>query len=1242
MKRNKMLTSLITTVLLLPLLINHAATASGQSHICYYNDMESTVPYSGGSQTSTLSHNGTYSETFSPGNDLHSLDRFNESSLLPTLQSGESFSSFVYNVWVNDNNANQTYKLLVRFAKESWQESDFSATDELNIGNGWHKLSFDITDIVNTRRSEGYTHMSRFGIRGYSSSAYADYYVDDISIEYEISSGDDMVLADNGQAHYHIYHGPEEGVVIQHAAQELASYLQQISGASFTVTTDESSATNLIVVGRNNPLTLAHETEMGFNSMSADSFRILNFHEDIYIAGAIERGTLYGVYHFLDTYFGVRWFSPEFEVVPARSTLSVAPMNDLQIPRFTYREIFNADTDDGNYRQRNRLNGNRFHRIYEDYDDGINTWSKHVPGGPDGGHTFYTALSENCHDGGQILAMDSDCRQEAANTFINAIIENGDDFWYGFFQMDNGWWPDDESRSFADAHGGTLSAPIVDMVTDVANRVRQTHPNAKLGISAYQWSFEPPTGLTVPDYLMIEIAPIHADFGKPYSDLNNSLIDATINGWAQIAGNLNIWDYITNFQNYLQPLPNIFQMSQNIQYLANISNVKGYFGEGSYGTVGAEFAALRAWVAARLLWNPNQDYKSLIDEFIEGYYGPSAPYIKQYVEALHQSLQETGERISVRQRITSKYLSLDFIQQADHLLADADAAASGNYSRHVHEVRLGVDMTIRLREHLYEAEALERGITWTHDPDRRSRFEQYVTEAGIVNYSEDSSIDALYAAMDINRTNPPVPGVADGLSEEDWVDYQDIDLELYDNAEWVEDSKASDNGAVKKSGDNGVWAIQMKLNMLPTEGEWTLYAYVRVEPKSGGNPDNTAFYMGVDPGEHLEIKLSEVQDAEYHVFEFPNDNTQFSYETGRDIWFSAGSEIENFYVDRIVAVRFKNNVIFKNDLIIDFGDTYGLWLKMNNSDWVQLHSLSPKSMVTADIDASGQDDVIIDFGTQYGIWVWMNNNDWVQLHSLSPKSMVTADIDVNGQDDVIIDFGTQYGIWVRMNNSDWVQLHSLSPKSMVTGDIDGSGQDDVIIDFGASYGIWVWMNNSDWVQLHSLSPDSLVVGNVDGSEQDDVIIDFGTQYGIWVWMNNSDWVQLHSLSPKSMVTGDDGNGEDEIIIDFGAAYGIWVWMNNSDWVQLHSLSPESLVTGDIDSSGQDDVIIDFGVSYGIWVWMNNSDWVQLHSLSPDSLVVGNVDGLQESSVSSLGSVPLPNSELIKLPPSVLQEELPLH
>jgi len=592
-----------------------------------------------------------------------------------------------------------------------------------------------------------------------------------------------LVLANGGKANYVIFCDQGEGPVVRFAAEEMSTYLGKISGAAFSLTNDTTAELHRIVVGRDNPLALLHAEELALDSVRDDGFRIMNIGGDIFITGVIPRGTLYGVYHFLDLYLGVRWFSPDFEVVPSRDSLGVQVGDDLQNPDFRYREMFNHDTDDPYYRQRNRLNGSRMHRspLYNSYPAGLNTWSHYCKEGPpelnDGGHNFNKVVSSSsCHSGGQLMMMSSTCREEAATTFKEAYADWGDKFWYGFSQNDNGWSPDDASRSFAAAHGDVLSAPLLDMVIDVADRVRETYPGARFATSAYQWSFPAPEGMTVPDYVMVELAPIEANFGYSYDEPENAEIDTEQRKWNSIARNLTIWDYITNFQNYLQPLPRVYPMCRNIQYYAALENVRGYMGEGAYSTAGAELADLRTWVASRLLWNARQDPKALVREFISGYYGPAAYYIQQYVDALHESFEATHDRIGAKQRISSPYLSLDFIMLADQLMASADGVAAGPYARHVHEVRLGVDMTILLLEHLYKAEAEERGIPWMEDPERRERFETYAAEAHISQYNEGSGLGDLYAAMDIDRIAPPVPDIATGLDDSDWVDYQDYDL----------------------------------------------------------------------------------------------------------------------------------------------------------------------------------------------------------------------------------------------------------------------------------------------------------------------------------------------------------------------------------------------------------------------------------------------------------------------------------
>jgi hypothetical protein len=723
------------------------------------------------------------------------------------------------------------------------------------------------------------------------------------SLLYGKYSSENLILTNKGKSEYSIYCGKSENIIVKHAAEELADYINRISGNRISVTNNLDKSSKYIIVGKNNSFSKKIEKLIKFSLIKCDGFRIISHDGNIYIAGKIDRGTLYGVYYFLDHYLGVRWFSSDYEVIPKKEKIELPPINDLQNPDFAYREIFDGQTDDVYLRQHNRLNGCRFHRKYYNYPEYLNTWSNFVPGGPPpqfGGHNFYRVVkNEKYHYGGQLLAMDENCRKIAADYFKDVIKNYGTDYWYGFTQMDNGWQADSLSLEFAEKHGKTLAAPIADMVLSTADRVRKMYPAAKFATFAYQFSFLPPKNMDIPEYLLVETAPIHADFGQPFFDKRNKDVDEALRGWNAIAENLSIWTYNTNFQNYLQPLPNMYAMFEDIKYLAKFNSIKGYFGQGAYNTKGAEFADLRMWVASRLLWDNDADYKRLIDEFCDGYYGEASIYIKKYIKLLHESLDKTNERISSKQRITSKYLNLSFIMQADSLMAKTDLAAEGVYSKHVHQVRLGVDMTILLREHMYKADAESKGIKWRKDEGRLERFREYTQEAGIEEYSEDQKLENLFDVIAIKRINPSVPVKL--VKGKAWIDYQDMDFNICCGAALVNDEMASDHGTVKYSGRE--WAVQMSLDKLPPGEEWNLYAIVRVEKNKNSAADETAFNMGVYPGKSKNIRIEDITDDRYQVYSFPGN--PFSYQTGKNIWFVSGDGAQNIYIDRIIAV--KNN-----------------------------------------------------------------------------------------------------------------------------------------------------------------------------------------------------------------------------------------------------------------------------------------------------------------------------------------------
>ncbi|MGH3738459.1 MAG: DUF4838 domain-containing protein [Micromonosporaceae bacterium] len=655
-----------------------------------------------------------------------------------------------------------------------------------------------------------------------------------------------MILARGAATDYVIRVGAGEGVIVRHAAQELADYLGQITGATFPI--DDSDAPlgdPSLIVGQDNDFAVDLCPELADQAFSDDGFVLCAAGEHLVVSGDHQRGTLYAVYWLLDRELGVRWWGPDHTFVPSNPDLVLTPseVETVQEPRFAYREIFSGDSEAPEYRQHNLLNGRSHHRMNLPVPPEVDTWSAEFEGGH---HSFHTVVPDAAyHAGGQLAAMHDQTRAIAASVFTSRLTNDPDrlDRYNNLSQMDRGWSPDPASRAFADAHGGALSAPVIDMVTDVAARTRATHPQARFGTLAYQWSFEPPQGLTVPEHVQVVVAPIHADFAKSRTGAGNAEIAADITDWNTIAPNLVVWDYLTNFGAYIQPHPIFDGLFETIQGLAGQSHVRGYFGQDSYSTVGVPFAELRAWVSARLLWNPDQDYQALVDEFVNGYYRAAAPQISQYLTSLRDSVTATGSRlVGVQIPVTADYLTFDTMRQADDLFVAAEAAVAGDAAalRHVQTARIGVDYVILLRRAEYAAEAAGRGIVW--DPDtaaRLTRFQNYIAQTGMTRHGEGvGTLDELYAAMQVERTSPvPPPDFVADLPDNQWRDFSDLMLSRF-GATIAADAKASDGAAVRLRGDTNVWGIQLRdLALLPDDGSrWKLYPVVRIDPGDGARP----------------------------------------------------------------------------------------------------------------------------------------------------------------------------------------------------------------------------------------------------------------------------------------------------------------------------------------------------------------------------------------------------------------------
>lgn len=731
-----------------------------------------------------------------------------------------------------------------------------------------------------------------------------------------------LMLAEDGKALFRIHVGSKAEVVTLGAVKELASYLNQITGAEFAPISHDANPQGgpLIVVGRETELTAKLCPDIPYDKLGRDGFVIRTVGPNLVIAGAMPCGTLFGVNWLLDHKLGVKWLSPGYTLIPSAKTLQVAPINALQAPHFAFREILSWEGSDRLFRLHNLASGEShgpsFAATPPEIDCSLHDWMA-----KDGYGNFFELLPQKTYGkshpgwyaGGQMAMMNKDMRAELARVIADRMKAHPDykSIWFEVHDMDWGWDMDSASQAFAAKHGGHPSAPRLDMMIDVANRVREVLPGARFAFNAYHWSFTPPEGITVPDYILVFPMTIHVDYSTALNKGRNEKLGQDIAGWTKIAKTVQIWDHIANWSGYIQPEPNIYPIGASIRWLGTLPNVRGYMAEGCWETPASEFSALRAWMMMRLLWDPTLEVKPLVEEFCRGYYGAAGPIIVAYIDLEHAALARSGDVIAEKTQVDLKMYDLGFLTRADSLFNDAEAAVAGNETllAHVREARMPVDFVILVRRKDCADEAVQRGIAWQPDTSNRmARLTQTIEACKLRSYRQGQQKGELDELLAVERRTPEPNPMVRNLARTDWVELQELSLNRYSTARIVADSAASDGAAIRMIGNDATWAMQLKPDKLPHEGTWDVWADVRVEAEAGHDAE-PGVNVGFSPpmNRFTTAKIGDLNDGKYHLVKVPGGPFRFENDHGKSIYVQAAAKpyITYVYLDRIIAIRHK-------------------------------------------------------------------------------------------------------------------------------------------------------------------------------------------------------------------------------------------------------------------------------------------------------------------------------------------------
>jgi len=682
------------------------------------------------------------------------------------------------------------------------------------------------------------------------------------------------------------------------AAEELKKVLQEITSSQFLITNSlPLDQTPAIIIGQGEISKMLFPGIM-WETLGSEEIIIQTKKHYLLIAGGRPRGTLYSVSHFLQAYCGIRWWTPWATTIPKKATLYVNNINIQKNPAFEYREPFWTPAFNREWAWHNFCNG-QSHRL-DDASGGCIKYKGFV-------HTFYSLVppekyfnehpewfsmknGQRTYKNAQLCLSNKELRdfvvaqvkqwiKESPDSTIVSVSQND---WFGACECP-------QCKAFADKEG-SQSGILIDFVNYIAEKIEAEHPSILIDTLAYQYTRKPPRTIRPRHNVIVRLCSIECNFSEPLFQRSNNSFANDIREWSKICNRLYIWDYTTDFQCYVQPHPNYYVLGPNIRFFRD-HNVKGVFEQGAYQSHGAEMAELRAWLLAQLLWDPNQDDKKLIKEFLDGYYGTKASkFLQQYLNLMSDAA--SGFYMTCFASDNAPYLQFNIIRESEILLQKAELAVANDAEKlwRVRQAHLPV-YTIWLKKwNAFQQECFKSQKTWPLSTSRKAVAQIWLdlaTNSGPqgwqpmthVNESGLTPIDFIKPFMSdppffanrkssVPRSNPL--SHINPRIKKSCIILQDTEATLTKEGEWIQivfDAEASDQLAAQMPGTHTQWAFQVPGSKMPkaaAEKEWAIYVISKIDPK----PECPVSQPAIEVGLYDELLKKTVIARTFKVGEF--------------------------------------------------------------------------------------------------------------------------------------------------------------------------------------------------------------------------------------------------------------------------------------------------------------------------------------------------------------------------------------
>jgi len=509
-----------------------------------------------------------------------------------------------------------------------------------------------------------------------------------------------------GKSEYRIVLSADAIPAEKRAAEELQRFLEEISGARLPIVRDDQPVEGGMILLGDSAALRRLNVGIAFDGLGAEGFVLQTAGKHLIISGGRPRGTLYGVYTFLDK-LGCRWFTNEVSRIPKRRTIETGNLKETHRPDFENREPFFTEAWDKDWAARNRTNGD-----HTQLDESTGGKLKYYPFV----HSFYELLppekyfarhpeyyslidGKRRHERGQLCLTNPDVLRIATAQVEQWIKDKPDTTIFSVSQNDwEGWCECGECRRVEEEEGGEHSGPMLRFVNAVAEQIGRRHPGKLIDTLAYWYTENPPLKVRPAPNVRIRLCPIGICVSHSFLECPRSTyFRKNLEAWSKITNQLYIWHYNTNFSHYLLPFPDFDELAADVPVYKK-HGVVGLFMQGAYAKGGGgEQSELRAYVLARQLWDASVNVEKTVDEFLQGVYGPAAAPMRQYFDLLHREVRgPEGKHLWI---FNIPDYSAEFLPRARELFARAEKlAADEGAKRRVRKARMPVDYYHLLRD----------------------------------------------------------------------------------------------------------------------------------------------------------------------------------------------------------------------------------------------------------------------------------------------------------------------------------------------------------------------------------------------------------------------------------------------------------------------------------------------------------------------------------------------------------------